>query len=110
MALTLKTTQSTISGGLNGFTYTVPAVGVYSLKVFCTFPAPCGVIITIAQNGTPIAATPTSLPGIAQIEINLKAVIPCEAGDVITVSLTDSIVNDPAIVSITTLCTLFQGT
>ena len=109
MAITVKDFQANVGNGLQTYTYTVPVQGVYGVNAFSTFFSPCGLITTINLNGSPIGNTPT-IAVLTATECNVKEIINCSAGDIITIVISSSIANDPMAFSIKTIVDLRQGT
>ena len=89
MALNLKDTQANVEAGLNTYTYTVPAAGIYQFSCQSTVVPPSGLSIVINKNGSPVATSAT--PGATQNFISIAAVnVKCAASDVITFVLTSA--------------------
>lgn len=93
MALGLKDTQANVEAGLNTFTYTVTAVGIYQFSCQSTVVPPSGLSIVINKNGSPIATSAT--PSANQNFIAIAAVnVSCAISDVITIVLTSAVALD----------------
>lgn len=101
--------QQTIASGLGTWSYTILTQGPHSVSVFSQVPAPSGLIITINQNGSPIAPTPAPFQP-SQSEANVMVPLDCSVGDVITIVLSSSISNDPSVPFIKSIINFHRGT
>jgi hypothetical protein len=109
MALGLKDTQANVEAGLNTFTYTVPAAGVYQFSCESFVVPPSGLSIVINQNGTPIATSAT--PSASQNFIAIAAVnVQCAINDVITIVLTSSVPLDAMLQNVKSIINIVAQT
>jgi len=78
---------------LDTYQHTVTTAGMHTVEATVNDQIPpMGLIITIAQNGTTAATSAT--PAGSQIHTNLCKVINAAVGDVLSIQLSSSVVND----------------
>jgi hypothetical protein len=109
MSLGLKGTQANTEAGLGTWFYNVPEAGIYIISVGTTVVPPSSLIITINQNGTPAATSPS--PTIYQDYIFLESGgINCATNDVLTVVLTSSAAIDNQLQNVKSLINIIADT
>lgn len=74
--------------GLGQWSYVVKVAGPHKLSCQSFMDAPSQLVITLAQNGSTLAVTPTTEP--KQFTAFKQAYASCQPGDVLTITLTSA--------------------
>jgi hypothetical protein len=98
MASTLHQHQTSVFSGLGTSTFTIPAAGLYNMSAQAIQVPAVGMIITINQNGSPIA-TSSAFTGAQEI-LNAFAQVVCALNDVITIVVSSSSPTDISLIQV----------
>lgn len=79
--------QSKVLSNLDSYTHTTQLASMYTVQVHLEENPPSGCTITIAQSGSTSNSTSTATPAATQNHVELRTVLNCAIGDVITVTL-----------------------
>lgn len=110
MVYTLKASETNVAVGLGSWTHTTTQNGMYFASMSCSEVPPSSIILTIAQSGSASLSVSTSAPATSQGYIDLQQLFNCQAGDVITFTLSSAAEIDNELNTVKTIMKINPGT
>ncbi len=107
MSQTLFADQNQIMVGLGTFTYTLPATGMYTVRLQSSEIPPSGIVFKVKDNGSDIFTAPVLGESQGEIQFSFSKVM--TSGHIITIVSTSASANDALINSVKTSCSIGAG-
>lgn len=108
MANILNNAVSNVICGLGSYSYSAEKNSMYSVSIRCTENVVSNIILTISQSGSATSSISSLLPGVDQMHIELRTVLNCQVGDVITVTISSALSIDNQLNTVTTIVNLHR--
>lgn len=99
---------NTVTAGLQTETFTVPLTGLYKISCRTTAIPTSGLLITLSQSGSRTVSVNSGTSTVQQSHMELSYEFNCTTGDVLTMALSSSNVNDVSINQVKTTVALTQ--
>lgn len=102
--------QAKALNGLNTYVHTAKQNSMYTVECDTSIQPNSGVSVSIVQAGSASVTVSAPAPVPSQINIPLKAILNCQIGDTITITISSSTVSDEQLNAVKTFLKITPGT
>ena len=104
----MKLNLNSVTAGLQTETFTIPVAGIYKISCRTTAIPVTGVVLTLSQTGSQSLSYSSGPSTVQQSHMEISQEFDCAVGDILTMSISSSNMNDISVNQVKTTVALTQ--